>query len=218
MDAITQNKTLVEQTYDILLDAICSGELAAGERLNQDDIATRLNVSRQPVNSAISVLKSHGFVVDTGRRGVIVAAVDPDQFRAIYEYRSALEPFAVRLAAGRLPEDAAREAERIMRQGFDAVRTGNQKAWLMADMAFHELIYGWGANSVIQSSMRLNWQHMRRSMAEVLRDAAAAEVSWSEHQRIMEALLSGEVDAAVDAMRTHIENASDKTLAVLLKA
>ncbi|MFC6636615.1 GntR family transcriptional regulator [Sulfitobacter sediminilitoris] len=69
MDAIKPPKTLSEQTHDILLNAICSGEFEPGQRLNQDEIAARLQVSRQPVNSAISVLKASGFVEDTGRRG-----------------------------------------------------------------------------------------------------------------------------------------------------
>ena len=45
MDPINPSKTLVEQTYDTLLDAICAGEFQPGERLNQDEIAARLNCS-----------------------------------------------------------------------------------------------------------------------------------------------------------------------------
>ena len=71
MDTIGPKKSLVDQTYEILLDAICTGELVPGERLTQDQIAARLNVSRQPVNSAISILKANHFVEDTGRRGVV---------------------------------------------------------------------------------------------------------------------------------------------------
>ncbi|WP_420587986.1 GntR family transcriptional regulator [Marivita sp.] len=106
MQKIEQSKSLTEQTHDILLNAICSGEFEPGERLNQDEIAARLNVSRQPVNSAISMLKANGFVQDTGRRGVVVSQISPDQFQSIYEFRSAVEPFAIRLAHERKPADA----------------------------------------------------------------------------------------------------------------
>ena len=215
MESINQPKTLVEQTCEILLDAICSGELAAGERLNQDEIATRLNVSRQPVNSALSVLKSHGFVTDNGRRGVTVAPIDAEQFQYIYEYRTAIEPFAVTLAAKNLPDNAETIAQEMLKKGNEAVRSGDQKAWLVADMAFHEMIYQWGGNTVIQSSMRLNWQHIRRTMAEVLKDASAAKVSWDEHTRIIQALLGGESDKAALEMRKHIEAAHKKTFASL---
>ena len=54
MRQIQPKKTLVEQTYETLVDAICSGELPPGERLAQEEIATRLNVSRQPVNNALA--------------------------------------------------------------------------------------------------------------------------------------------------------------------
>lgn len=215
MESINQPKTLVEQTYEILLDAICSGELTAGERLNQDEIATRLNVSRQPVNSALSVLKSHGFVTDNGRRGVTVAPIDSEQFRYIYEFRTAIEPFAVTLAGRNLPDDAKNIAQDMLKRGNDAVQSGDQKAWLVADMAFHEMIYLWGGNTVIQSSMRLNWQHIRRTMAEVLKDASAAQASWDEHTMIIDALLSGDCGAAAIEMRRHIEAAHKKTFASL---
>ena len=79
MDEISPpQKSLTEQTYDILLNAICTGELGPGERINQDAIAGRLKVSRQPVNSAISILKANGFVEDTGKRGVVVAQISLD--------------------------------------------------------------------------------------------------------------------------------------------
>ena len=71
MEALKPKKTLVEEAYDTLVNAICSGEIRPGERLNQDEIAEQLGVSRQPVNSAISILKSNGLVEDTGRRSVV---------------------------------------------------------------------------------------------------------------------------------------------------
>ena len=75
MKVIKQTKSLTEQAYEILLDKICVGELESGMRLNQDDLAKDLDISRQPVNSAISILKSNGFVEETGRRGVVVSPV-----------------------------------------------------------------------------------------------------------------------------------------------
>jgi len=78
MDAIKPKKSLVDETYEALVYSICAGEFLPGERLNQDEIAIRLNVSRQPVNSAVAILRANGFVEDTGRRGVVVAAIQPE--------------------------------------------------------------------------------------------------------------------------------------------
>jgi DNA-binding GntR family transcriptional regulator len=215
MHSIKPKKTLVEQTYEILLEAICSGELPPGERLTQDDIAARLNVSRQPVNSAISILKANHFVEDTGRRGVVVSAIDPDQFQSIYEFRAVVEPLAVRLAGERMPDDAKPDAEAILRRGQEALNTGSTKQLLQADVDFHEMIYRWSCNHSIASSMRVNWQHMRRSMAEVLRDPSSAVSSWQDHQAIIEKLFSGATDLAAAEMTEHIVRAQKKMMAKL---
>jgi DNA-binding FadR family transcriptional regulator len=61
-------RSLTDRTYEAILDAICDGELPAGNRINQDELARRLNVSRQPVVQALALLKVQGFVRDSGRR------------------------------------------------------------------------------------------------------------------------------------------------------
>lgn len=207
MEALKPKKTLVEETYDTLVDAICSGEIEPGERLNQDEIADQLGVSRQPVNSAISILKSNGLVEDTGRRSVVVSRFDPDLFSSIFEYRKVVEPFAIRLAAKRLGDGHRRQAERVLRIGDKAIQRGKLTELLHADMLFHQMIYEWSGNLVIQTSMKTNWHHIRRSMAEVLRKPSIALPVWQEHRDIIEALLSGQTDLAAQIMEDHIDRA-----------
>lgn len=215
MHPIEQPKSLVEQTHDILLDAICSGEFEPGARLNQDEIAARLRVSRQPVNSAISVLKANGFVEDTGRRGVVVSRISPDQFLSIYELRSALEPFAVRLAHERKPADAAEQAQAMLRRGWEAARSHDAGAQIKVDCAFHEMIYAWAGNATIEATMRTHWHHIRRSMGVVIRGGVAVTTSWEEHARIIDALMLGDIDSAEREMKWHIERAQATSLALM---
>ena len=216
MDVIRQPKSLTEQTYDILLNAISSGELSPGERLNQDEIAARLEVSRQPVNSAISVLKANGFVEDTGRRGVVVSQISRDQFSYLYEFRTAIEPFAVRLAHSRKPPDAHRQAKEMLERGWRAVKSQEPKSQIEIDFEFHQMIYEWAGNAVIAETMRMHWHHIRRAMGVVLRQGVASETSWEEHERIVDALMRCDVDFAEEEMRRHIEHAKAKTEAALL--
>ena len=117
MEAILPAKSLVDRTYEALLDAICTGEFRPGDRVGQDEVAERLNVSRQPVNSAIAMLKAQRFVIETGRRGVVVAPVDQSLFESIYEFRSAVEPLAVELATGKLTPDVIAEGRGMVRRG-----------------------------------------------------------------------------------------------------
>ena len=80
---------LVDQVYRALLGAISSGSLAPGERITQEDIAQRLSVSRQPVLQALRLLKKDGFVLDAPGRGVLVAPLDAEWMRKVYQVRGA---------------------------------------------------------------------------------------------------------------------------------
>lgn len=207
MEAIAPSKSLVEKTYDALLDAICTGVFRPGDRLTQDDVAERLNVSRQPVNSAIAMLKAQRFVEDTGRRGVVVAPVDLGLFTSIYQVRSALEPLAVELATPRLSGAHRSEGHAILRRGMALVEAGDRSGVLQADIDFHSLIARISGNPILEDIMRLNWQHIRRSMGRVLSFPGLSVQVWKEHERIFEAMAGGNAAAAAQLMREHIMEA-----------
>lgn len=207
MEAIAQGKSLVEKTYDALLDAICTGELKPGERIGQDEVAERLGVSRQPVNSAIAMLKAQRFVIDTGRRGVVVAPVEQELFRSIYQVRAAIEPLAVELATARLTPEQTLQGRRIVEHGIGLIQSGDRTGVLQADIDFHTLIYELSGNTIIIDLMSLNWQHLRRSMGEVLRAPGMTFQVWKEHKAILEAMVKGEAVEAARLMRAHIVEA-----------
>src|SRR5512144_864491 len=125
MPAIEPQPTIVEQAYRAILEAICEGRLEPGERLTQESVAAKLSVSRQPVGQALLLLKQQKFLTEAGRRGLMVAPLDRDFMRWIYELRLGLDPLAAALAAERArPEDIARGHELIAR-GQRAIREGS---------------------------------------------------------------------------------------------
>ena len=99
MESLQPSPTIVEQVYRTILDAICDGRLEPGERLTQESVAQKLSVSRQPVGQALLLLKQQKFVSEAGRRGLMVAPLDRDFMRSIYELRLGIEPLAATLAA-----------------------------------------------------------------------------------------------------------------------
>src|SRR5688572_23595023 len=99
MRHLALERSLTGRAYDAILDAICGGELVSGERVTQDDLALKLNVSRQPIVQALALLKIQGFVRESGRRGVVVAPLDIDSIAHLYELRGALDGAACRGAA-----------------------------------------------------------------------------------------------------------------------
>src|SRR5438445_8595717 len=161
--------TLIEQAYEAILEAICSGRLAAGERLNQDALAARLGISRQPVGQALSVLKAQGFVRDTGRRGLIVAPLEREFLHSVYELREALDSLAASLAAQRCtPRDAA-EGRKLVADGREAEKSGRVDSLTEADMRFHLWICRVAGHPLRAETMPLDWSHARRALGRAPR-------------------------------------------------
>jgi len=205
MKTLKPQTTLVEKAYDAILDAICDGSLAPNERLTQDELAVRLNVSRQPVLSALGLLRRQGFVIDHGRRGVAVAPVDQARFDAIYQVRSVLEPLAARLATERMTPALIERGRRIVAQGRRFAATGNTKAALQADVEFHAFIYEASGNPLIEEIMHLHWQHLRRAMGEVLRRPRMTQQVWREHAAVLDAMATGQAKEAARLLQQHVD-------------
>ena len=175
MESLQQPKSLVDQAYEVILNALCDGTLNPDERLTQEEIAARLNVSRQPVTHALAVLKAQGFLAQTGRRGLTVTAIKPEFFQAIYQLRTAVEPLAVSLAIPRLDDAAKGAANAIIARGRDMVARQDPGGGLAADIDFHAFIYDLSGNTLIADSMRLHWHHLRRAKAKARRNHPAQD-------------------------------------------
>ena len=195
---------LVDRVYRSLLDAICEGSLAPGARITQEDIATQLAVSRQPVLQALGLLKKDGFVLDAPGRGVQVAPLDADWTGKVYEVRCALDALAARLAAGH----RYRIDPRLIEQGRRAARGRNIKAMIDADMAFHSAIYAASQNPLIEQSAHQHWRHLRRVMGAVLQSSRQRDTVWDEHEAIAAAIARGDAGRAAKLIDHHGQQAS----------
>lgn len=209
MESLKPQKSLVEQVYERILDAICDGTLPAGARVTQDELAARLQVSRQPVMSALGLLRQQGFLVERGRRGLQVAAADRDHFDAIYELRSVLEPWAASLAAQRMTPELLARGRALIDQGKRVAAAGDARATLQADIDFHSFIYEASGNPLVLESMQLHWQHLRRSMGVVLQRPRFTAKVWREHEKILDAIAAGDGKAAARLIAEHVREARD---------
>ena len=211
---------LVDRVYASLLAAICSGDLAAGHRLTQEELAEKLAVSRQPVLQALRLLKREGFVVDApvksgsqaGARGLMVATLNAGILLQLYQVRAVLDALAARLAAG----GRARIDPAIIARGREAAAAGNVGALNDADADFHNCIYAASGNPLIAESAERHWQHIRRAMGAVLQSADARGAIWDEHRAIALAIARGDAARAERLAREHCE-AAGANLALHLK-
>lgn len=203
MRPILPGPQIGEAVYDALRDAICDGILQPDKRLVQDELAQRLGVSRQPVHQALQQLRKEGFLTETGRRGLVVAPLDLDVARQVYELRAALDSASAAAAARRASTLDRAEGERIIRAGRAAVADGDLAAMVSADFAFHNYIYGLADNELIAATARLNWHHVRRSIMLLATRITKLGPFWDEHEAILGAVVSGDGKAAARLAQEH---------------
>jgi len=218
MPSLPPQTTIVEQAYGAILDAICEGRLEPGERLTQESVAAKLSVSRQPVGQALLLLRQQKFLVEAGRRGLMVAPLDRTFLQQIYELRLGIDPMASSLAASHVDDAARSRGEAILADGHRAAREDDIPQLIRTDVAFHMLIYELSGNQLFVDTMRQLWNHLRRAMREVLQRADYRKEIWVEHERILRAVLARNPDGAAALAREHLRHAADNVRIVLPSA
>lgn len=208
MEALPRQLSLVDSVYRAIRDSICDGALKPGERITQEGIAERLDVSRQPVGQALVLLRSHGFIQDAGRRGVMVTLLEPSTVQDIYEIRSALDQLAVRLAAERADKTLVEDGKRLIGEVRETLESASTSELVKADMEFHDLIYRHSGNALIQPSLGAYWHHLRRVMAAVIEFGIEHEQIWFEHEGILVAVGERDAEEAARLAKAHVERAS----------
>jgi len=215
MPSLQPAPTIVEQVYRTILDAICDGRLAPGERLTQESVALKLAVSRQPVGQALLLLKQQKFVSEAGRRGLMVAPLDRDFMRAIYELRLGIEPLAATLAARNATGADIARGDAMIAEGKEAVRKNSIGELIASDMRFHMYLYELSGNRLFVDLMDELWNHLRRAMREVLQHREYRRAIWIEHEQILRAIAKRDGDAAAALVRAHLEHAAVNVQVVL---
>jgi len=209
MRPIEPEPDLSERIHDAVLDAICSGELKAGARITQEELANKFGVSRQPVLQAMMLLRREGFLVDAGRKGVCVAPLDVQQARNLYVVRGALDGAAARLAAANYTPYLVERGRRLLEVGRRAVATGHVPSVIEADIDFHLFIYEASGNPLIGETAQPHWAHLRRVMAAALGEEDLRVSVWDEHEAILKSLEDGKVAEAEALCRNHTEQMAD---------
>lgn len=208
MKTLATQPNLVDQVLEALLHEIASGKIAPGERIIQEQIALALGVSRQPVQQALLLLRNQGVLQDAPGRGLIVAPLDPDHVRHMYDMRAVMEGLACRCAAQENALRAARLGPALIDAGRKAVASGSVAKMIAADIKFHEFVYALSGNPMIAPALATHLTYTQRVMGEVLmRDEKPRDI-WDQHAEIMDAIASGDADAAEALARRHITQAS----------
>lgn len=208
--ATVRATSLGKLVRDDVLGMILRGEIKAGERINEPDIAGRLGVSRVPVREALRGLESSGLVEARKHAGVFVRKLGGEEVRALYELRALLDGFAGRRAAA-LPEvERIRLAEALdasVARMQDAAQAVNVSAYYSENLRFHWLMVEAAGNAALSETYRNIVQKLHLSRLTNLSHGLGMTVSVADHREIAAALRAGDAPRCQQLLELHVQQA-----------
>jgi DNA-binding GntR family transcriptional regulator len=206
----------------VLREQIITGELKMGSKLNEREIAERLQVSRIPVREALPILESEGFISSQPRRGAVVHVLTLTDAAELFDLRRQLEPMASAFAARRAAAGAdvepmlaalrsAHGATSPVAPAPDFATEGAPPSTRNSDL--HEEIIALADHALLRRvtqlmSGRVRW--MFRLTPQ--RDTTAM---WIEHREIVDAIVAGQADVAELLTAAHVERGRIESMPLL---
>lgn len=198
-----------------LRDAIETGALPPGTQLGESDLAARFEVSRGPLREAMQRLLSEGLLRSEPHRGLFVIDLEPDDVHDVYWARSAIErAAAIRVLRSGHRQQVADTLADAVREMAEADAQDDPTALSESDLAFHEaLIEASGSRRLVRMARTLLIE-TRMCLSALqdtyTRDHPGTDERIAEHNRLIEALRSGDEDRMLTLLQAHMDDAVDR--------
>ena len=203
-DTLDAPRTVAGLVAERLRAQIVAGELAAGTKLRQVEIARRFGVSTTPVREALAALQREGLVRLHPQRGAVVFLPTVDDLREHYEIRAALEAVAAARTAEHFEKAWAKPLEQLLKE----MRTGPPaQRYIELNQRFHTELYDRCARPRLVE-MIAALRDASSAYLHIYRAAADFPVKRldAEHRRILAACVARDPREAAEATREHLEN------------
>ena len=192
------------QVVDKLRRLIANGDIAAGERLNELQIAATFRVSRTPIREAVKLLASEGLLELLPGRGARVKRLTRQEVLEHFEVIGALERHAVELAVRRMSEAQRAELAALHAGMTHAFEAGDPRGYFDANQKIHRFFVRAAGNAALAAMHEAMTKRARRERPLTLASAPRWNASMSEHAEIIAAALNGEPERAGSAMLAHL--------------
>lgn len=182
---------------------ILAGRLSPGERIRQEDVASKMGASRLPVREALRMLESEGLVELRANSGAWVSRLDLQDCDLIYRVRERIEPLALEAS---LPRLTSREHRKLTETQCEIEVTEDVDRFLVLDRDLHLLAYSGCQILELNTMVARYWnttQHYRRAYAHLV-GSGRKWVANAEHRLLIDAVIRRDVVEAERYLVGHI--------------
>ena len=188
--------------------AIISGLFEPGTRLVERTLCDQLGVSRSVIREVIRHLEAEGLVEMLAKQGPIVARLEWDDARQIYDIRAALEATAVADCA-RVANEAVKSELRKSLDELDRTSRQNSPLGILdATTGFYETIFRAAGHTIAWDIVsRLN-SRISRLRVMTLSTSDRTVSGPSQIRKIFDGIERNEPEIAAAACRAHVAAAA----------
>ncbi len=215
-----RKKRAYEDIVVQIQDLITKGRLKRDDQLpNEKEMSETFKVSRSTVREAILSLETlrlverrqgdGTYVIATSEEGLVQPLAsslfgEKDDLIDIFHIRKIIEPEVAQIAAANATAEDIEAMEKLIREQENDIAVGGQGADI--DASFHQLLSRTAKNRVLERLSRALMDLLSEMRGEYLQTEERRSVSVRGHQRILEAVKSGNARAARQAMLKHLSD------------
>jgi DNA-binding GntR family transcriptional regulator len=204
--AETTQSDVQSRLYGAIVEQIISGQLAAGERLVEENLAATYKISRTPVREVLFALEKDGLIERVRNQGARVIAFTPADVEEVFDVRKALECFSIANAVRTVKLSDWMELERRLVLALSSRKRATAESELAdIDITFHRLIVEGSGNRRLVSYVEHVSLLLRSLQMAGYRKAAHVQESAEEHLAVLRALLRRDPAEAQNLLAAHIE-------------
>ena len=216
-----QRDTLPMQVLNKLMDWIMDGKLKMGEKLNTEELARQLGVSRMPIREALKSLEKMGLAESIPYVGVKLVSLEQEDVLQICLMRQLLEPLAAGEACKKITEEQIHELEEIHKEYIPIVEADeiDAKKLYLQNRKFHFAIYSISEMDRVCAMIESLWDTLSFFKLiygrDVIKNTNGAKNMIAEHQGYIDALKDRDAErlkkSLYDTLGVRIDGISKET-------
>ncbi|MFY0663492.1 MAG: GntR family transcriptional regulator [Natronospirillum sp.] len=199
-----RRENVADRVYAELKNDIFDFRLLPGDRFSENELATRLNVSRTPIREALVRLQRDGYVDVLFRSGWQVKPFDFHYFEELYDVRIVLETAAVRRLCEQTGANPLFDELKAIWLVPEAERFTDGPTVSGLDERFH--------NQLVAATGNTEMTRIHEDLTERLRiirrldftKTHRIDATYNEHAAILRAIVQRREDTAAHLLKTHI--------------
>lgn len=218
--ADADNGTIPERIFSLLREAIVEGDIPAGAKISEPELARRYGISRGPLREAIGRLEACGLVVRRPNVGARVVTLSSGQLLEIFHVREALEGMAARLAAQHMSDAEIADLRRLLERHGRQIEQDAEHAYFQreGDLDFHyRIVQGSHNGRMIELLCNDLYHLVRLYRYQFGMPSKRGPRAFVEHGHIVDAIERRDPEMAELMMRAHVR-ASRENVERMLKA